>query len=343
MNQTLPAYEIPTTPPRPPEGIDPNAPATTLGGLYGLGLTPHDSRLVAVPVPYDVTCSAHHGTLDGPRAVIEASMQVDLRDPLLGDVWRAGLCTLPELELLRVLSEATLERAEQARAGDDEARAAVDAMGREVWRWLELTSGALLDSGRTPLILGGEHGISLGAFRAVAARHPGFGILQIDAHADLRAAYEGWQSSHASVMARALELPQLACLVQAGLRDYCQEEQERSEQSQGRSIWFTDAQIAARLMNGESFRRVAEAIIAPLPSVVWISFDIDGLEPALCPQTGTPVPGGFTWREAQTLLLALHESGRRIVGCDLVEVGGGDWDGYVAAKLFYLLAGICRG
>ncbi len=338
--QTIPPYSLPQAPPVPPRPLDPNAPALEDGGLFGLGLSPEESQLVAIPVPYDVTCSSRHGTLDGARALIQASGQVDLLDPLMGEVYRRGLCALPELEVLRSLSQAFEEQAEHARQGNEAARASVDAMGHEVWRWLEQTTGELLDSGRVPLILGGEHGVSFGAFRALAARHNEFGVLQIDAHADLRQAYEGWRTSHASVMARALELPSMTRLVQVGLRDYCVEEQAARDASEGKAVWFTDAAIAARRLSGESYRDVVDDVLRSLPPKVWVSFDIDGLEPSLCPGTGTPVPGGLSWREATFLLERLKRSGRQVLGADLVEIGPGWWDGYVAAKLLYLLAGV---
>ncbi len=338
--QTIPAYSLPSLPPHPARELDPNAKAAEDGGLFGLGFTVEESRLVAIPVPYDVTCSSRHGTLDGPRALLQASGQVDLLDPLMGDVFRHGLCALPELEVLRSFSQAFEELAEEARQGNEAAQLSVDAMGHEVWRWLEQTTGQLLDSGRIPLVLGGEHGVSFGAFRAVAARHREFGVLQIDAHADLRHAYEGWRSSHASVMARALELPQLTRLVQVGLRDYCVEEQRASAVSQGRSVWITDAEIATRRLSGESFLNVVDDLLSSLPQTVWLSVDIDGLDPSLCPGTGTPVPGGLSWREAAFLLERVKRSGRHVVGVDLVEIGPTWWDGFVAAKLLYLLAGV---
>jgi agmatinase len=330
----------PSEPPRPVPELDDSAPALDDGGLYGLGLPIEHARLVAVPVPYDVTCSKRHGTIDGPRALIEASAQVDLFDPVVEDAWRAGICALPESASIRRLSEQQLPFADRARAGDRAAHQQVEQAGRAVWDWLDATCSALLDAQRIPLVLGGEHGISFGAFRAAARRVPSLSLLQIDAHADLRAAYEGWSCSHASVMARALELEPLDRLVQVGLRDLSREEQRAMLASHGRVRWFTDHELGRRQLQGERWSEIVDEIIASLGPTVWISFDIDGLDPALCPGTGTPVPGGLSWRETALLCERLSQSGKRIVGVDLVEVGASDWDGYVAAKLLYVLAGI---
>jgi agmatinase len=144
-------------------------------------------------------------------------------------------------------------------------------------------------------------------------------------------------------MRRALELPGVGRLVQVGLRDFCVEEIEAQRASRGRSVWFTDNAIATRLLDGEPFSRLAQEIVAALPDVVWVSVDVDGLDPSLCPGTGTPVPGGLTWREATSVLALLARSGKTIVGADLVECGGSYWDGFVGAKLLYLLAGVAGG
>lgn len=332
--------QLPGVPPRPPRALDPNAPALADDSLFGLGLPIEECRAVAIPVPYDVTCSGQHGTVDGPRALLSASAQVDLLEPLCGDVYRHGVMALPEPADVRAASLALQPLAARAREGDRAAHAAIEAQGEELWRWLERATAALLDSGRLPLVLGGEHALSFGAVRAAAARHPGLGLLQLDAHADLRGAYEGWRTSHASVMARCLELDPLGRVVQVGLRDFCREELERAQAAGPRVRWFTDLELARRGAAGEPWNATCAEIVAALPDTIWISFDIDGLDPSLCPGTGTPVPGGLTWRDAAGLLGAVAAAGKSVVGIDLVEIGPGAWDGYVAAKLLYLLTGI---
>lgn len=174
---------------------------------------------------------------------------------------------------------------------------------------------------------------------ALAEKHAEYGILQIDAHADLRNAYEGFTYSHASIMFNALKLPQVKKLVQVGIRDLCQGEAELVDQSNGRITTFYDYKIKNKLYEGNSWQKQCKKIIAQLPQKVYISFDIDGLDPKLCPATGTPVPGGFEFEEAVYLIKTLVQSGREIIGFDLCEVAPGDseWNGNVGARLLYKL------
>ncbi|MDX5346515.1 MAG: arginase family protein, partial [Hymenobacteraceae bacterium] len=160
-----------------------------------------------------------------------------------------------------------------------------------------------------------------------------------DAHADLRDAYEGFEFSHASIMFNALKVPQVKKLVQVGIRDICQAEAELVEQSNGRIITFYDQTLKENMYEGDSWKKQCKKIIAQLPQKVYISFDIDGLDPKLCPATGTPVPGGLEFHEAVFLVKQLVKSGREIIGFDLCEVAPGDseWNGNVGARLLFKL------
>lgn len=330
---------IPTTAPVTPRGpADPDASSTPEQGIFGLGHAPEEARVLAIPVGYDATCSSRHGTEFGPRALLDASCQVDLHDFVLGEPWREGIAAIPEPEGLRELSLRARAAVDRVREGQVADTAIADDAGRQVWEWLEDAVARTLASLRLPLVLGGEHGISSGAFRAAASRHPGLGLLQIDAHADLRRAYEGFETSHASVMRRALEIGSIGRLVSVGLRDVSREETDVIDSAGSRVVAFSDQAIAAAVLAGRPFAEIADDVVGALPDTVWISFDIDGLDPSLCPGTGTPVPGGLSWREANLILDRLVASGRRIVGADLVEVGPEFWDGFVAAKLAYRLA-----
>ncbi|WP_317175203.1 agmatinase family protein [Hymenobacter qilianensis] len=205
--------------------------------------------------------------------------------------------------------------------------------------WLKQKAGAHLDAGKAVAVLGGDHSTPLGYIHALAERHEEFGILQIDAHCDLRPAYEGFEYSHASIMYNALQLPQVKKLVQVGIRDFCQQEAELAERSNGRIIMFPERFLREELYGGKSWRKECKKIIAQLPQKVYISFDIDGLDPKLCPGTGTPVPGGLEFEEALYLIRMVVRSGREIIGCDLNEVAPGDtdWNGIVGARLLYQL------
>ena len=192
------------------------------------------------------------------------------------------------------------------------------------------------------VILGGDHSVPFGAMRAYAERYPGLGILHLDAHADLRDAYEGFTWSHASIFHNVVtKLPNVSRLVQVGVRDLGQAESRMIERSKGRIVTFFDPDLAALKEVGTPFARIADDIVAQLPNDVYLSWDIDGLDPTLCPGTGTPVPGGLSWNEAIGLLRALQRSGKRIVGLDLCEVSPGEteWDANVGARLLYKMIG----
>ncbi|UCF66626.1 MAG: arginase family protein [Acidobacteriota bacterium] len=339
----IPPAQLPEGRPRAPRAIDPNASNDGAGSLFGLGLPLEECRIVAVPVPFEGTVSGAGGTVDGPRALIEASSQIDLADPWAGEPWIAGIGSLPELHAIRQHSDAARRAAAKARRGDAQARTEVDRHSTAVRGWVEDTVARLIDRERIPFVIGGEHGISAGAFAAAAQRAGQMGILQIDAHADLRAAYEGWTSSHACVMRRALEIEAVTRLVQVALRDVCPEETQYAAQNGARVKWFTDQQLAHALLEGRCFAELVGDILEALPDRIWLSVDVDGLEPFLCPGTGTPVPGGLSWQQLAYLLGAVGRSGRHIVGADLVEIGPDFWDGFVAAKTLYLLAGVALG
>ena len=304
----LPPVEIPQDPPVPPDpGLDPDAATGPETGLFGLGLAPERARFLALPVPYQATVSSRGGTIDGPRALVDASCQLDLYDFALGEPWRHGFAALEESCAVRELSGKVAGLVARMRAGDASVREEVDHAGDRLAEWLADAVDRMLEGGWFPIVLGGEHGVSRGAFAAAARRHPGLGILQIDAHADLRHAFEGLRSSHASVMRRALELDGVSRLVQVGLRDVGREE-VRVIETEERVVAFPDHRLAASRLEGRGFSVVAESIVAALPEKVWISVDVDGLDPSLCPGTGTPVPGGLGWDEINHMIdLLAHD------------------------------------
>jgi len=331
--------------------FDPSA-AAGHDSLFGLPSTPEDARVVVVPVPWEATVSYGSGTADGPAAILKASRQVDLLDRETGRPYQAGIAMLPISSEVRRWSDDARRLAlpviEAGGPGDDPGRrqavAEVDALGDRLNGWVYDQVRRILEAGKLPGLVGGDHSAPLGAIRAVAERHPGVGILHFDAHADLRKAYEGLRWSHASIMYNVLaEVPGVSRLVQVGVRDYSDEEDEFIRASAERVTTYFDADLRRSLFEGESWSRLALRIVASLPREVYVSFDIDGLDPALCPHTGTPVLGGLSFPETTTLLRLVAESGRRIVGFDLDEVApdpaGGEWDGNVGARVLYKLIG----
>src|SRR5690606_38516099 len=165
----------------------------------------------------------------------------------------------------------------------------------------------------------------------------------LDAHMDLRIAYEGFIYSHASIMYNALQLPQVKKIVQVGIRDFSEQEVDIIKQSNNRVKVYTDRDLKAETFEGVRWKQQCDAIIAQLPQTVSIRFDIDGMYPWYCPNTGTPVPGGFSFEQAAYLFSRLADSGKEIIGFDLVEVAPGendDWDGNVGARMLFHLCGV---
>ena len=327
--------------------FDPNGPAAATSGIFGL---PHDeaaAAVVLVPVPFAATVSYGGGAENGPDAILQASRQVDLYDLQFGRIYEAGIhlqAAAPELARLhreaRAIAAGVIDRG--GAEPDDPAVVAVDRAGARVNDLVHAATARLLAMGKIPGVIGGDHAVPFGAIAACAERHPGLGILHLDAHADLRVAYEGFRWSHASIMDNVLrELPGVARLVQVGIRDFCEQEFDSIRDSGGRVVTHFDLEWHRRRFLGGSFDALCQEAIAALPADVYVSFDIDGLDPALCPNTGTPVPGGLQFAEAVHLLVALARSGRRIVGFDLVEVAPGatEWDANVAARMLYKLCG----
>lgn len=333
--------------------FDPNAAAAADAGIFGLPHGPDDARVVLVPVPWEATTSYRPGTAAGPRAILEASHQVDLFDVETGRPYEAGIALLEEpAEIVewnreaRAAAEAVI--AVGGQLGDDRELAAklarVDELGARVNAWVEHTGQKWLDAGKLVGVVGGDHSTPFGLIAAVARRHPGLGILHLDAHADLRDAYEGFAWSHASIMHNVMtRVPEVGKLVQVGIRDLCEAEIDFIDASGGRIVTWFDDELSARQFGGESWAALCEAIVRDLPQDVYVSFDIDGLEPSQCPNTGTPVPGGLSFRQAAFLLGAAVKSGRKIVGFDLNEVApapnGDEWDANVGARLLYKLIG----
>ncbi|HSP33776.1 MAG TPA: agmatinase family protein [Thermoanaerobaculia bacterium] len=315
--------------------FDPDAPAGEDSGIYGLPFTPDQSYVVIVPVPFEATTSYGGGTSKGPKAVLEASRQVDLFDRDTGRPYERGIAMLP------VPKNIAKWNAAAKKLGRTKVKA-VNEISEQVNEWVYDTTRSLLRAGKMPVILGGDHSVPFGAHRAYVEKYPGMGILHLDAHADLREAYEGFTYSHASIFHNVMtRIRDVGRLVQVGVRDAGEAEHEFIERSKGRIVTFFDSDLAAAKEEGTPFATLADRIVNQLPNDVYLSWDIDGLDPTLCPGTGTPVPGGLSWNEAIGLLRALKRGGKRIVGLDLCEVAPGvtEWDANVGARLLYKMIG----
>jgi len=331
-----------------PDDFDPDAPAGDESGIYGLPFTPADSRVVIVPVPYEATTSYGGGTSRGPEAILAASRQVDLHDHETGRPYASGIAMLEIPKKVLRWNKSAKSAAAPVIAGKKKGEAArkaldeVNASGDAVNEWVYRQTLALLVQRKMPVILGGDHSVPFGAIRAYADQYPGLGILHLDAHADLRNAYEGFTWSHASIFHNVMtRIPKVARLVQVGVRDLGSAESEMIRSSSGRIVTFFDSDLSRKKDEGVAFSVIADEIVAALPSNIYLSWDIDGLDPTLCPHTGTPVPGGLSWNEAMGLLRAIIRAKKTIVGLDLCEVAPGEteWDANVGARLLYKMIG----
>ena len=284
-----------------------------------LGLPPELSdyataRAVLLPVPYDATTSYRAGTRDGARAIIDASTQLELYDADLDrEPAAVGIHTSGELEPDFSSPERMVARV----------RAAV---------------GSVLDAGKFPLLLGGEHSLTAGAVAACAARYPDLGVLHLDAHADLRDEYHGTPWSHACAMRRVVDL---GCpLTSVGIRSLSSEEATFRRGAAG-VVTVSAAEIARARHAPGGLDALWDRAVAGLPAVLYITVDLDVFDPSLMPAVGTPEPGGLDWWEV-TGLLRRACRGRRVVGADVVELApaeGPESSAFTAAKLAYTLLG----
>lgn len=326
--------------------FDPNSPGIA-GNLFGLPFTPETAELVIVPVPWEVTVSYHTGTAQAPQAILEASSQVDLFVKDIADAWKLGISMLPvpenvleESNKLRVLSAPWIDQfVSGTDLENDPVLASINEACENLNIYVKSTTQRLIKEGKLVGVLGGDHSTPLGFIRALSERYDRFGILHIDAHADLRKAYEGFTYSHASIMYNALKIPAVNRLVQVGIRDYCEAEMDVIKRSMGRVVTFFDDDIKAWQYQGNTWEEICDQIIQQLPDLVYISFDIDGLDPKLAPSTGTPVAGGFEFNQMTYLIKKLVQANKRIIGFDLNEVAPGptDWDANVGARMLWNL------
>lgn len=251
------------------------------GGLPCEYASPQFAKFAVVPVPFEGTVSYSSGTASGPAAVIEASQHVELYDA------QTGLS--PFIYGIQTCEPVTSDSVEQ------------------LLELLEHKTANLLNENKIPIIIGGEHSVSFAPIRAVAQRSK-IGILQIDAHSDLRNEYDGNPHSHACVMRRSIELENVVHLSQAGIRAVSFYEVEQLKRDD------VTTEFAFSLSPDWIDR-----LIAPLPERVYVTIDVDGLDPSIMPATGTPEPGGLSWNQVISLLDAVCTR-RKVVAFDVVEL-----------------------
>lgn len=335
--------------------FDPNSTAAADSGIFGLPFTADQAKLHILQVPWEVTTSYGDGASRGPAAILRASHQVDLFDIETGDAYMAGYYLRDEPQEIARLGRELKKKAkkvvaaiEDGREDDCEAQEIQDEINmssRKVNDWVYAQAKEIYAAGKIPALLGGDHSTPYGLIRASCEKFGGdLGILHVDAHADLRNAYQGYEHSHASIMFNVMETVRPKKLVQVGIRDFSPGEYDYIQKNSDRIHTYFDPLTKRRLNKGESWQSICDEIVANLPQNVHVSWDIDGFSPELCPNTGTPVPGGLSFDQGLALLATVAESGRKIVSFDLNEVAepedsDDDWNGNVGARLLFKLCG----
>jgi agmatinase len=336
------------------ETFDPSQPGLADESIFGLPFTAQQSEIVIIPVPWEVTVSYGAGASEGPQAILDASFQVDLHHQEFPELWKLGIyLDLNEQtehwannsKRYKALAQPIISALESGETISENKtlQADLDKINEVCAQLnLEVKNQTLhwLNQGKKVALLGGDHSTPLGYYQALATKHDSFGILHLDAHFDLRIAYEGFTYSHASVMYNALQIPEISKIVHVGIRDFCKQEVEVAKAN--RVVVYTDLDMKAKAFLGRTWQQQCDEIIDALPQKVTVSFDIDGLYAWYCPNTGTPVPGGFSFEQAAYLLTKLANSNKEIIGFDLVEVapGDNDWDGNVGARMLFHLCGM---
>jgi len=280
------------------------------GGLPEENSSPDSSRFVILPVGYEATTTYGKGTKRGPAAIIDASRNMELYDEeLRSEPFLHGIHTAGDLLFHSIVPEAMVETVEEAAAG-------------------------FVSKGKCLISLGGEHSISYPLFEAHRKHYGNIGVLQIDAHLDLRESYEGTPFSHAAVMRRICE--KTRDIVQVGIRSYSVEEADFIKGGPTRIFWARD------IVSSDDW---IEKVVSLLPEKVYLTVDVDGLDPSIMPATGTPEPGGMGYYQTLKLLRTFAEK-RTIVGADFVELApipGHPASDFLVSKLIYKTIGYIGG
>ncbi len=328
--------------------FNPNESGELYHGIFGLPFNVEESKLVLVPVPWEATTTYGDGTSYGPKSILDASQQIDLYDSIYPNGWKEGIAMQDIPANIFYKSKQVGEKTNtyvskfNERKIDKELQNEINKECSDLNDHVRSVTKKLLNENKIVGVVGGEHSVPLGYLEELAKKYKNFGILHIDAHSDLRNAYQGLKYSHASIFYNVLKIKNISKLVQVGVRDFCEEELDFINKNKKRVSLFTDYEIKKATFKGKSISNEFNKIIKKLPKNVYISFDIDGLVPYLAPNTGTPVIGGFTIEEMVFLLEEVIASGRKIIGFDLCEVSPGEninnqWDGNVGARILYKL------
>jgi agmatinase len=319
--------------------------------IFGLPSDYVQSKIIINPAPWEVTASYRTGTSNAPQNILDSSVQIDLYHEEFPELWKIGISMLPiqknilnQNKILCNYSQDIIKTLEQGHSTNTfSLQSKLDKVNSGCQNFIASLKNQTLDylkQGKIVVTLGGDHSVSEGAISGHSLHFPSFGVLQFDAHMDLRKDYQGFIHSHASVMHNILDHPQITNLTQVGVRDYSHEEESLAKTNKKINI-FSNNWIKKQLFNGISWTEICKKIISSLPENIYISFDIDVLIPSLCPSTGTPVPGGLGFDEIFHLISLLVASKKTIIGFDLVEVSGNadSIDAIIGTRALYNLCG----
>jgi agmatinase len=318
--------------------------------IFGLDCDFDASNIVILPVPWDVTTSYRRGTSMGPESLKISSSQIEIYDEYLGNIWKAGIfCEKVAAswvawnDRLSYVSKKIISGLED---GDDINSHAfhlkyVNAQSEEFFSEVLSRIERLFEHGKFVIGLGGDHSVSESFIKATSNKYKSFSILHLDAHLDMREDYEGFEGSHASVIFNCLQKNDELNLVQVGARAFSEEELEYATKHHDKVSLFTDRAIKSSLYRGRTWHDICLEITEQCKEKLYISFDIDVLMPSLCPDTGTPVPGGLSVEHIFYLIELLVRQGKTIVGADLVEISGNEHtiNMIVASRVLYKLCG----
>lgn len=303
--------------------------------------------------PWEVTVSYRGGTSLGPSAICQASSQLDFFD-FLSQKERQNIFYIKnknaelfdESRELQPLAQGYMGQESGAWKTSHKTQQDINHACSNMVDAIYCQTREVLDNQRVPALVGGDHSVALGSIKACLEHHECLGVLHIDAHADLRKAYQGFNHSHASVMQNSVTFFQPKhMLVSVGVRDFSQEEYSFIKEHKQVHCFF-DHTIQSAKMNNQSWKDICHAISDKLPDQIYISLDVDGLSPELCLNTGTPVPGGLGFAQVLFLLEYLvKEREKKLIGFDLCEVAPNHddgvvknhWDGNVGARLLFHL------
>ena len=308
-------------------------------GLFGFDVPYRDCAVVVLAVPWELSVSHRRGTAATPSAIVQASHEIDLYAfGFAQQAYRRGICMQDLANPVIDQQQALLAELDSLPAA--QATASINALSLALNSAVQHATAQLHADGKCVVLLGGDHSVPWGFLQQLATCYAEFGILHLDAHFDYRRAYQGLHFSHASIMWQTMtQIKAVRKIVHVGIRDFCDAEYEFMQNLQTRAEVFFDYNLYLR-----GFAEVVDDIVACLPAQVYISFDIDALDPSLCPHTGTPVPGGLSYNDVLLLFAKLHASGKQVIGADLCEVvpAPNGWDENVAARILYQLCALSQ-